>query len=247
MLEELRRALHYHASTSSPKVTKESAMNEIRMMLRLFSSVYQGDLAEFKCLLKAGVDPNSTDCEGNSLMHIVIENGLYDMVEILLTHNAYDINQEDRNGQTPLMLAVILGEEEIIRLLVRAGADVNEINNAGKSALLIALEDGKFDIAEYLIKHGGDVNTVDHLGQSALFLTMNNNTDHKCIKLLKKLIKAGYSFEKDRFWLKDDGFGYSLCSCDKSVSKLLKKLDCSRASLDRSLSTHFPLEFTKVG
>lgn len=171
--------------------------------------------------------------------------------------------------------------------LLFSGADVNEINNAGKSALLIALEDGKFDIAEYLIKHGGDVNTVDHLGQSALFLTMNNNTDHKCIKLLKKLIKAGkvlvsffyyqiwwqsiwysplvsfhflnicfisyvftflgYSFEKDRFWLKDDGFGYSLCSCDKSVSKLLKKLDCSRASLDRSLSTHFPLEFTKVG
>lgn len=75
--------------------------------------------------------------------------------------------------------------------LLFSGADVNEINNAGKSALLIALEDGKFDIAEYLIKHGGDVNTVDHLGQSALFLTMNNNTDHKCIKLLKKLIKAG--------------------------------------------------------
>lgn len=87
MLEELRRALHYHASTSSPKVTKESAMDEIRMMLRLFSSVYQGDMAE--CLLKAGVDPNSTDCEGNSLMHIVIENGLYDMVEILLTHSKY--------------------------------------------------------------------------------------------------------------------------------------------------------------
>lgn len=38
-----------------------------------------------------------------------------------LTLDAYDINQEDRNGQTPLMLAVILGEEEIIRLLVRAG------------------------------------------------------------------------------------------------------------------------------
>lgn len=57
----------------------------------------------------------------------------------------------------------------------------------------------------------------------------------------------GYSFEKDRFWLKDDGFGYTPCSCDKSVTKLLKKLDCSRASFDRSLSTHFPLEFTKVG
>lgn len=61
-------------------------MDEIRMVLRLFSSVYQSDLAEFKCLLKAGVDPNSTDCEGNSLMHIVIENGLYDMAEVLITH-----------------------------------------------------------------------------------------------------------------------------------------------------------------
>lgn len=71
------------------------------------------------------------------------------------------------------------------------GADINEINNAGKSALLIALEDAKFDIAEYLIKHGSDVNIVDRLGQSALFLTMSNISDHKCIKLLKRLIKAG--------------------------------------------------------
>lgn len=86
MLEELRRALHYHVSSLSIKVTKESALDEIRMILRLFSSVYQNDLAEFKCLLKAGVDPNSTDCEGNTLMHIVIENGLYDMAEILVTH-----------------------------------------------------------------------------------------------------------------------------------------------------------------
>jgi ankyrin repeat protein len=86
MLEELRRALHHHVSSSSLKVAKECALDEIRMVLRLFSSVYQNDLAEFKCLLKAGVDPNSTDCEGNSLMHIVIENGLYDMAEILVTH-----------------------------------------------------------------------------------------------------------------------------------------------------------------
>ena len=86
MLEELRRALHHHVSNSSHRETKESAMDEIRMVLRLFSSVYQSDLAEFKCLLKAGVDPNSTDCEGNSLMHIVIENGLYDMAEVLISH-----------------------------------------------------------------------------------------------------------------------------------------------------------------
>ncbi|XP_022326507.1 uncharacterized protein LOC111126282 [Crassostrea virginica] len=247
MLEELRRALHHHVSNSSHRETKESAMDEIRMVLRLFSSVYQSDLAEFKCLLKAGVDPNSTDCEGNSLMHIVIENGLYDMAEVLISHDNYNINQEDRNGQTPLMLAVILGEEEIIRLLVRAGADINEINNAGKSALLIALEDAKFDIAEYLIKHGSDVNIVDRLGQSALFLTMSNISDHKCIKLLKKLIKAGYSFEKDKYWINDDGFGYTPCSCDKSVTKLMKTLDCSRASLDKKLSIHLPWQFTKVG
>ncbi|XP_062571318.1 ankycorbin-like [Saccostrea cucullata] len=246
MLEELRRALHHHVSGSTPKVAKESAMDEIRMVLRLFSSVYQNDLAEFKCLLKSGVDPNATDCEGNSLMHILIENGLFDMAESLVTQEAYDINQQDRNGQTPLMLAVILGEEDIIRLLVRGGADVNEVNNTGKSALLIALEDGKFEIAEYLIKHGSDVNIVDRLGQSALFL-MSNNSDHKCIKLLKKLIKAGYTFEKDRFWMKDEGFGCSPCSCDKSVTKLWKRLDCSRASLDRNLSMHFAMKVTKVG
>lgn len=47
--------------------------------------------------------------------------------------------------------------------------------------------------------------------------------------------------------MKDDGFGYEPCSCDKSLTKLLKKLDCSRASFDSRLSIHLPMEYTKVG
>lgn len=49
------------------------------------------------------------------------QNRSYFALSFISILDAYDINQEDRNGQTPLMLAVILGEEEIIRLLVRAG------------------------------------------------------------------------------------------------------------------------------
>lgn len=65
--------------------------------------------------------------------------------------------------------------------------------------------------------------------------------------ILYVFIFLGYLFEKDRFWLKDDGFGYLFCFCDKFVLKFLKKLDCSCVFLDRSLSIYFLLEFIKVG
>lgn len=77
-----------------------------------------------------------------------------------------------------------------IEMITIAGADVNRTDSTGKTALLISLQESRSDIALYLIKHGSDVNVVDRLGQSALYIIIES-MDLKCVKTVKKLLKAG--------------------------------------------------------
>ena len=52
--------------------------------LGVLHAVYQNDFRGFVEQLEAGGDPNMCDCDGNPLLHIVIENGNSEMMEYLL-------------------------------------------------------------------------------------------------------------------------------------------------------------------
>uniref|UniRef100_A0A915PA06 Ankyrin repeat domain-containing protein n=1 Tax=Meloidogyne floridensis TaxID=298350 RepID=A0A915PA06_9BILA len=50
-----------------------------------------------------------------------------------------DVNEKDeKNGTTPLQMAIMAGLTEIVKLLLSKGASVNQTNNEGKNALDIA-------------------------------------------------------------------------------------------------------------
>ncbi len=68
-----------------------------------------------------------------------------------------DLNARDNRGITPLMWAANWGHEEIVELLIAAGADVNakEESDRGLTALDIATNMFKSKIVEILKKHGG--------------------------------------------------------------------------------------------
>lgn len=52
--------------------------------LGILHAVYQNDYRAFVNFLDSGIDPNICDCDGNPLLHIVIENGNNEMMEYLL-------------------------------------------------------------------------------------------------------------------------------------------------------------------
>lgn len=74
-------------------------------------------------LLTAGADPDIKDIDGNSCLHYACENGLDELVELLLHHGA-DVDIRDSKGRTPLYVAIENGHTKIAkRLLTTHQAD----------------------------------------------------------------------------------------------------------------------------
>ena len=80
-----------------------------------------------------------------------------------------DVNKENKvDGMTPLMLALENANEEIIDLLLKAGADVNK-GMKGWTPLLKACESGNKNSVKMLIKAGADFNKVTDMKEYSEF------------------------------------------------------------------------------
>jgi ankyrin repeat protein len=60
------------------------------------------------------------------------------------------MNEEDSQGNAPLLLAYRSGNLDIIEVLVRAGAGVSTANKRGDTPLLASVGVGKLELAEML-------------------------------------------------------------------------------------------------
>lgn len=78
------------------------------------------------------------------------------------------INMEDDTKATPLILAVLGGNLEIVKHLLNHGANINHRNWQGHSALQYACSKSKHDIVHLLLERNADVNIVDHRGDTCL-------------------------------------------------------------------------------
>lgn len=79
-----------------------------------------------------------------------------------------DINTVNHFGQTPLMIASMLGNREIVQLMLDYDADLNFYDNKGLTALMLASRNGQSDIVELLLNVGADINRQDKRGMTAL-------------------------------------------------------------------------------
>lgn len=116
-------------------------------------------------LLKRGVDVNTVDREGNTLLTQAIKRDLPEAVDYLMTHRAR-LNPRNKHGETALSVAAYNGKMVYVKKLVEAGA---EINYYGWPPLSYAAYNGHLEIVDYLIKHGAEVNAKTGNGSTALF------------------------------------------------------------------------------
>ncbi len=135
---------------------------------QLLKEADKGDAKAVAALLDKGLDPNSTDANGFSLLMIGSLQGHEEMVQLLLNRKA-DLAQRAPSGDTALMLACLKGHLGIVRLLVARGA---QIMQPGWAPLHYAAFEGRAEIVRYLLEKGADKDALAPNGYPPLLLAM---------------------------------------------------------------------------
>lgn len=141
-------------------------------------------------LARDDVNPNSPgkrDPHLTSLM-FACTYGYVDIVESLLQHPSIAINDSDRSGITPLMLAVKRGHKSIAASLLAKGAEMELKDTSGETALFYAVKYWGTSMIELLLHHGANANVFSHgKGHTALVYAII----HKYEEISRLLIDIG--------------------------------------------------------
>jgi len=120
--------------------------------------------------LERGLDPDTTDTKGNTLLMLAARLGHEDMVKLLIRWKARP-DRRNAFGDTALGVACLEGHSGVAKLLVSAGASVNV---TGWTALHYAAFGGNTDLVNYLLDNGANKDAVAPNGYTALMLAVRN-------------------------------------------------------------------------
>jgi len=136
----------------------------------LMKAIKTGDLNGVVELLRKGVDVDTTDPEGNTLLMIAARDGNEPLAELLLSQRP-KVNARNSVGDTPLRLAAFGGHLNIVKKLVAGGA---RVNTPGWNAFLYAAFNGHLEVVRYLLQAGAEINAVSENGSTALMVAARN-------------------------------------------------------------------------
>lgn len=123
----------------------------------------------------------------SDIVRAVKKNNINQVKELI--QSGYDINKPDIHGDTALILAAYEGKNEILKLLLEAGADVSVLDPGMKAtALHAAAYAGRTEAAKLLIEYNIDINKQGpYNGYTALHDAIWQNN----IETAKVIIQAG--------------------------------------------------------
>lgn len=108
----------------------------------LISAIAGRSLKSFELLLEAGASPSGeakTDSHYTPIMHIAMS-GHVEFLELLLKYDASLLNSRTKMGCTPLWIAIMRNNVDMVSALLRLGASTENIDADNNNALQIAQE-----------------------------------------------------------------------------------------------------------
>lgn len=112
-----------------------------------------------------------TNKVGDRLLHRAVRENDISSVTILLGCSSVNLNSVNRDGETPIYIALRSYFEKIFTSLAIAGADLSRRYKHGKSLVYVAAERNAVNFVGVLIKQGADVDRpTKHWRQTPLYI-----------------------------------------------------------------------------
>jgi ankyrin repeat protein len=170
-----------HITSAMAEVAKTGSIPLLQKILSygtykpLIAATLNNDLSSVQAMLKTDCDVHETDRQGNSALLVATTEKVDKIVKILLERPEINVNLQNNNGETALILAAAKRDRDarntsIVEILVeRPEINVNLQNNNGETALSLAAANKQTEILNTLLKKTGiNVNLQNKKGQTAL-------------------------------------------------------------------------------
>ena len=155
---------------------------------------YAVSIPEFTYLdyfLKKNPDFEVVNDYGENILHSAVYSGSLERLKeifFILPKSGDFINVQSKDGSTPLLLAILLGYNDLAIYLIDKNADVNLFDNEGNTPLHIACYYGCLILVKKLIEHQADPFRKTNKGNYPLSCAVNE--DKKDV--VKFLIQSFY-------------------------------------------------------
>lgn len=165
---------------TADNVNIPTVLSEGERMEILFKAIADNaDISYFKSAYNSYRDvgkSNAKNYSGDTILTYAMLLQRHLVVASILSLGA-DPNMPNNLGYTPLGIAIEVGDEVSLKLLVANNANVNYVDAFGRTYLMHAARVGFLPAVDLLVSKGVDVNTMDNDGFTALAIAYRHKKD----------------------------------------------------------------------
>ncbi|MDG5492998.1 ankyrin repeat domain-containing protein [Psychroserpens sp. SPM9] len=193
-------AFNYVAKTGNIKLMNTLRDNGVKGNHQAFLFAAYGTRGKtngvevYKYLETVGLDPNISNGEGISPLHIVASRSKDLELINYLIDRGLDVSTKDFNGNTAVMNAASRNTIDVVKIMVANLKPINTTNKKGQSALSLAVQNNTSDVVAFLLDKGYDTKIVDAEGNNLAYYLIQSYSDRTKSEFSKKLelLKANH-------------------------------------------------------
>lgn len=149
-----------------------------------FDAVKHDDAAAVTQLLARGFDGNVRSPKGDHALHIAVREGAFKALAALLQWKQIDVEARNAADESPLMLAALAGQIDVVKRLIARDADINK---PGWTPLHYAATRGHVEIMNLLLDRNAYIDAASPNGTTPLMMAAHYGTP----SAVKLLLEAG--------------------------------------------------------
>lgn len=132
-----------------------------------FRAIRQDNPAKMEELLNRGFDANTANTNGQYGLYMALGDGSLKVAKTLINWSKTDVNKLNLKDESPLMLAALKENLELVQMLIQRGADVNK---TGWAPLHYAASKGNLEIVALLVENSAYIDAESPNGTTPLMM-----------------------------------------------------------------------------